>query len=131
MGMSLEEAITTPRKALLCDRVTATIGGETRTIRQWCEHYGVSYKAASAQYRKYGDAVYAVLPHKEKMAYRRSHGVAAESLTSEDKYYEVQMATHPTPEVVQMCMSCPYEDCVYTITRCLELKHRREELNAE
>lgn len=130
-GMTMEEAVSTPQRKLLCDMVTATINGETRTMREWCEHYGVSHKAAANHYRKYGDAVYAVLPYKEKVEYRRRHVLARKRQTGEDKYFEVQMATRPTPEVVEMCTHCPHEDCVSTITRCLELKRKKEGKRAE
>lgn len=125
-GMTIEEAISTPKKTELCDTVTATIDGVTRTIREWCRINGTNMGNAVSKYRATGDAVYAVLPYAEKLRYRREHNLKFDRSTGDDKYFENTMALHPTPEVVEMCTNCPYEDCISTITRCLAIKRRHE-----
>lgn len=125
-GMTLEEAITTPRKMDTADAVTATIDGVTHTIREWCIINGIRLSNACRHYKETGDAVYSVLPHREKMSYRRKHRVTIEKATPDAQDMEDTLAIHPTPEVVEMCTHCPHYDCIYTITRCLEIKRRRE-----
>lgn len=131
-GMTLEEALSTPKDINTADIVSATIDGCTKTMREWCKTYGVAVKWAVQKYYKTRDAVYAVLPHREGMEYRREHGLIerrepVRTRTPKcDRTIEDTLSIHPTREVVEMCTNCPYSDCISTITKCLSVKRLRE-----
>ena len=131
-GMTLEEALTTPKDNKTADIVTATIDGCTKTLREWCRINRVKVKWAVEKYYKTHDAVYAVLPHREAMEWRRAHNMPEEPRPARarvircDRTMEDTLSIHPTREVVEMCTNCPYEDCISTITKCLSVKRLRE-----
>ena len=125
-GMKLEEALTKPKHMNTADTVTATISGETRTIREWCKINGVKVKTAIENYNDTKDPVYAVTPRREKFGYRSTHRIERKGIGKVAQYVEDDLSIHPTAEIVEMCTNCPYYDCISTISKCLATKKMKE-----
>lgn len=140
LGASFEKAVKMPvkkRTASIADTLTVTVDGITKTMREWCDERGLNLHAAVGNYRLTKDVYYCILPNAEKKEYRREHGIDLVALSGKTRklpeervrfttWYENELSLHPTREVVEMCTNCPHEDCIMTITHCLNLKKEKE-----
>lgn len=125
-GMDMATAITTPvGEDWIADKVMVTIGGVTRTLKEWARLKGRRSSKVTEIYKRTGDAEYALMSFDERRAVRLRR--AAETVSELNNEYN--LSRYPTQEVLDMCEHCPHADCVSSIRKCLAIKRAKEEEN--
>ncbi len=111
---------------LLMDKLTATIGGETKTLMEWAEINGTSVSAVMNRVEKEVPRDECVMPVEEytrllikrsnERRYARAHGVRAVLPPRGDK------------EFIDFCLNCkkPARKCRGNVTNCMREKLIRE-----